>query len=101
PGHALALRRRHVLGHALAVVLEVRLRALREREVLVALARLLLELADVLLERRGLRRLLGGSRRLGLGRFGGFGDVRRLRLLGGLRGGLLALGHDCLPSSTT
>src|SRR4051794_10422201 len=111
PRHALGLGRAEVLGHALAVVLEVRLRALGQRQVLVALARLLAQGRDVLLERGRLGLALIGRGRL---------VPTRLRVVGMLAHPLLALlfeagvgrlilvrrgvrslaGHD-LPSSTT
>src|SRR6202007_3454732 len=48
---AALLRRCRLVGHALAVVLKIRLRALRERQVLVALRRDRHELVDVVCER--------------------------------------------------
>src|SRR5205085_53185 len=81
-----------LLGRPLAVVLEVGLRPLGQREVLVALAGLGHQLVDVVRQRVGVGRGLGplllepGGGSLGLG---------------GSGGGLVALGHEPLPSSTT
>src|SRR3954452_8715417 len=90
---ALVVRERRVARHPLAVVLEVGLRALGERQVLVALGRARAELVEILLD--ALRRLLLFSGAVGGRRRGGGLVGHHLLLLDGQL--LLLLGHGLPP----
>src|SRR5205085_10800436 len=107
--HPPLLGARRLLGRPLAVVLEVGLRPLGQRQVLVALAGLGHQLVDVVRQRLGVGDGLGGplllepgGGSLGLGGGGrgrGLAALARLDVLDALVA--LALGHEPLPSSTT